>query len=199
VSGKEYNQRRRKILKSKGLCWAHPDVTLIPDNKNKLHCPTCRLKAKQLRTQPHNKQSRRSRYDLQISQGKCIGHWDVNALPGQVHCQRCVWLSAENHLLRKFGLNLEDYARMWLQQNGLCAICDKFDYSLSVDHEHKTGIIRQLLCSVCNLLIGHLEKRNWINVLPKAVEYLQTTYAGRSLAPGASDICVLSSSTIKPT
>ena len=42
-------------------------------------------------------------------------------------------------------------------QRGLCAICGD-GKSLRVDHSHKTGVFRGLLCNVCNKTLGHYEK-----------------------------------------
>lgn len=58
----------------------------------------------------------------------------------------------------RYGITLEDYNRMFLDQNGCCAICEKhqseFDKRFAVDHDHETGKVRGLLCSYCNKLLG---------------------------------------------
>ena len=45
------------------------------------------------------------------------------------------------------------------QQNGVCAICKlpKMMCRLAVDHAHKTGKVRELLCSGCNIILGQLQ------------------------------------------
>lgn len=50
---------------------------------------------------------------------------------------------------------------MWNNQMGRCAICGKherrFKKRLAVDHNHKTGKVRSLLCFPCNrFLVGRL-------------------------------------------
>jgi len=66
-----------------------------------------------------------------------------------------------NNLRFCFGLSLEEYAKMSLQQNGVCAICKQPEAirnsSLSVDHNHVTGTNRGLLCRKCNAIVGYLE------------------------------------------
>ena len=59
---------------------------------------------------------------------------------------------------RLYGITLEQYAELLIVQGGLCAICGKPDDNrlLSVDHNHKTGQVRGLLCSDCNLGVGSL-------------------------------------------
>lgn len=60
----------------------------------------------------------------------------------------------------------------------LCKRCkiskslEEFHKKLSVDHCHKTGKVRGLLCSNCNTAIGLLKED--INVLKNAINYLTT-------------------------
>lgn len=61
-----------------------------------------------------------------------------------------------NALLRQFGITLETYELILKEQNGGCAICSKAENGrrLAVDHDHSTGVIRGLLCALCNTAIG---------------------------------------------
>lgn len=63
------------------------------------------------------------------------------------------------HLLRLYGITLEDYANMLKNQNGVCAICKKrpTDKNLHVDHDHSNGRVRGLLCYTCNTRLGWFE------------------------------------------
>lgn len=78
-------------------------------------------------------------------------------------------------LKRKFGISLEDYNLMLTAQNGNCAICGKHhkecSKALAVDHNHKTGKLRSLLCSSCNLMLGYAKDNPAI--LSKGALYLQ--------------------------
>lgn len=63
----------------------------------------------------------------------------------------------KHHLKRAYGLTLEQYDQMFEVQGGVCAICNGPETNgkrLSVDHDHKTGRIRGLLCHKCNGLLG---------------------------------------------
>lgn len=68
--------------------------------------------------------------------------------------------------LKKFDLTPEDYDRMHIEQNGVCAMCKQPETCtrngkvkrLAVDHDRKTDIVRGLLCMRCNILLGWLEK-----------------------------------------
>jgi hypothetical protein len=65
---------------------------------------------------------------------------------------------------------------MLMCQNCGCAICSEKapeHKSLCVDHNHKTGKIRGLLCGNCNLMIG-LVKDN-PTILRHAITYLETS------------------------
>ena len=86
--------------------------------------------------------------------------------------------SHRNTMLKsKYGITLEDYNKMLLAQNSLCAICGKRDTrnksmpNLAVDHCHQTGKVRGLLCDRCNFSLGGFEDN--INLLNKAIEYLK--------------------------
>jgi hypothetical protein len=54
---------------------------------------------------------------------------------------------------RTYGITLADYKVMVAQQEGRCRICAEYK-ALVVDHCHKTGTIRGLLCSQCNRAMG---------------------------------------------
>ena len=61
--------------------------------------------------------------------------------------------------LKKFGIDMEKYQAMFLSQNGKCALCGKeSSRTLHVDHCHKTGKVRGLLCGPCNLALGIVEE-----------------------------------------
>ena len=76
------------------------------------------------------------------------------------------------YLLREYGISHKEYNILVKNQNNLCAICIKEELgkSLAVDHCHKTGKIRGLLCSDCNRAIGML--KDDITILRNAIEYL---------------------------
>jgi hypothetical protein len=81
----------------------------------------------------------------------------------------------KNRQLRiKFGITSEQYTEMFIKQNGCCAICNKnqneFKRKLAVDHDHKTGKIRGLLCSNCNTILGKLNDNS--ETLLNAIQYL---------------------------
>lgn len=65
------------------------------------------------------------------------------------------------HLARKYGLLPDEWQAMFVQQGGVCALCQipgrlGRHGKLSVDHCHETGRVRGLLCTSCNISLGIL-------------------------------------------
>jgi hypothetical protein len=81
--------------------------------------------------------------------------------------------SHDNLLRHRYGLSLEDYDRISEEQGHVCATCGGVNASgrrLSVDHCHKTGQIRGLLCQNCNGGLGQLKDDPAL--VRKALDYL---------------------------
>ncbi len=61
-------------------------------------------------------------------------------------------------LCRLYGLTSEDWQEMFDDQDGKCLICERHQselkQTLNVDHCHKTGKVRGLLCGPCNQVLG---------------------------------------------
>lgn len=78
----------------------------------------------------------------------------------------------EQKLKYKYNLSLDEYDEMFKKQNGKCEICgDVTERPLDVDHNHKTGKIRGLLCNACNRGIENF-KENPLKLI-KTVYYLE--------------------------
>lgn len=86
-------------------------------------------------------------------------------------------------LMKSYSITHDEYSSILLSQGGKCAICEIKESDLvgrkkylCVDHNHKTGQIRGLICDKCNRGIGLLQDS--IDVLQKAIVYLNThTYS----------------------
>lgn len=79
---------------------------------------------------------------------------------------------ARANVLSGYGLTIDDYNSMLKYQNGVCKIClHPCTKRLAVDHCHKTGKVRGLLCASCNALLG-CAKDN-IDILHNSIAYLQ--------------------------
>lgn len=78
------------------------------------------------------------------------------------------------------GASYSDYEIMFAKANGRCEICGKplskdngnSDVPTAhLDHDHKTGKARGILCANCNYTLGFLETRNRKNMIQTA-EYI---------------------------
>lgn len=82
----------------------------------------------------------------------------------------------DSHRARTYGVSVEEYERMKSDQNSKCAICQTEEADLprklGIDHCHKTGKVRGLLCFKCNSAIGKLSS---IILLKNAVKYLENS------------------------
>lgn len=82
----------------------------------------------------------------------------------------------EHELKTKYGISLHEMNDLLLKQNNRCAICGfKNDGNKSffpfVDHCHKTGVVRGLLCTKCNFGIGQFNDNP--DLLRTAISYLE--------------------------
>jgi hypothetical protein len=106
-----------------------------------------------------------------------------------VPCQRSY--NRERRVLLHYGLTYDEYELLLACQDYRCAICGgkPRKHSLSVDHDHKTGEVRGLLCSRCNhKLLGSANDDP--ARLRKAADYLEQyapreVFGERKFVPGS--------------
>lgn len=79
------------------------------------------------------------------------------------------------HLKRTYGLTPAEYDAMVAAQGGRCGICRANkpggNGRWHIDHCHDTNIVRKLLCSRCNLGLGHFQHS--VSILQSAIRYLR--------------------------
>lgn len=80
-----------------------------------------------------------------------------------------------------YNLSEEEYNQLYTNQNGKCSICNKElsnrflnkeGFKSAVDHCHKTGKIRSILCNLCNKALGAF--KDDLTIVKEAVNYLET-------------------------
>jgi len=86
----------------------------------------------------------------------------------------------KHKLKTRYGLTVETYDKMLREQSHRCAICGSQERQLhnatakrtrlSVDHDHKTGKVRGLLCAKCNRALGVFQDDP--NIVHAAYQYL---------------------------
>jgi recombination endonuclease VII len=97
------------------------------------------------------------------------------------HCYRCEIVvkreqqerSHDAYVSRTYGIPLGSYRLLYEAQGGVCYICRRSKGTtkrLAVDHDHRTGRVRGLICKPCNWLLGH--SRDDPEMFTRAREYL---------------------------
>lgn len=78
------------------------------------------------------------------------------------------------NLSKTYGIDLDTYNQMRIEQNYACLICKTHENDLTrglfVDHCHETGKVRGLLCHHCNFLLGNA--KDSVLILQEAIKYL---------------------------
>lgn len=94
-------------------------------------------------------------------------------------CVACASSASHGAAIEKtYGITGDDYRRLMVLQQGRCAICGRVPRSrrLAVDHDHKTGAVRGLLCASgdhgCNKGLGYFNDD--VEILRRAVAYLDS-------------------------
>lgn len=134
---------------------------------------------------PHVRTGSQKCYLCDIVKPLAEFHRDRNRKIGHsVYCKVCAceksreWRAADTERAkdlnrhRAFGLRRGEYAAMSAAQNGFCACCGRTPGAkgLAIDHCHRTGRVRGLLCGNCNLGLGNFQDNP--ELLRKAISYL---------------------------
>jgi hypothetical protein len=80
----------------------------------------------------------------------------------------------ERSLQRKYGISLDKFKSILDAQGGKCAICFSLNWhgrQPCIDHDHKSGKVRGILCHKCNLTIGMMGEN--AESVKRLWEYLQ--------------------------
>ena len=74
----------------------------------------------------------------------------------------------------RYRITLEDYETLYQAQQGRCAICREIltENKRRIDHDHRTGKVRGILCTSCNTGIGLFQDSSAI--LEQAEDYLHS-------------------------
>lgn len=111
---------------------------------------------------------------------KCQNHPRRKAVKGNIYCSECLEVAGK---------------QLYMQQGGRCAICGvclfendllvnaKVPSSAKLDHDHKSGQLRGVLCNECNRGLGLFNDD--ANLLQAAISYLnlRKTTQGRLHSP----------------
>lgn len=100
-------------------------------------------------------------------------------------CVECLFeysqINKRKYRLARYGITEDDYSKLIISQNYVCAICKQPETStdgatgetkiLSVDHCHSSNKVRGLLCNNCNQGLGKF--KDSVEILQSAIECLK--------------------------
>lgn len=77
------------------------------------------------------------------------------------------------HIKRKYGLEIEEFDALLASQGGGCAVCGGPPNAKNwhIDHDHRSGKVRGILCNGCNTGIGSM--RDDPAIMRAAAEYIE--------------------------
>ena len=115
-------------------------------------------------------------------QMKPYSEYSGNRKQQESYCSECKKFMGTERVLKKYGLNVDSYMRIYENQGGVCMICknpEKDGKRLSVDHDHTCcsgasscgRCIRGLLCSRCNRALGVVNDN--IDLMKAMIQYLE--------------------------
>ena len=145
-------QKRKKYLRYKSKNpEKYRELSKLRQARYRLRHPErVMLQHKKYRSNPINKQKEHEYY--------------------QKNKQRHKATSWKTKLRIRYGITVEEFETMKINQDGKCLICKRVRF-LNIDHCHKTGKVRGLLCITCNAALGGMNDN--IEILERAIIYLK--------------------------
>ena len=165
--------RRDRKFCSQQCYWREKGFGYYVNDGNKL-CPYCN-KVKPLEAFYTNKRNASKRMAKCKS---CHKEYQANLVKGKgIDAARNKKRRRERALLKEYGISWTEYESLLFSQDHRCKICrevfDENGKTPSVDHCHKTGLVRGLLCQLCNSGLGMF--KDHVKNLANAALYLQIT------------------------
>lgn len=95
----------------------------------------------------------------------------LRELQERIEKRRKAW---EQRIRRLYGITPEDVAYQWEAQGGKCAVCEQplETKTWVIDHSHKTGRFRGILCNWCNHRVVSMMERGGSLRAGNAMMYL---------------------------
>lgn len=141
-------------------------ISDYPDTEDTQYCPACKTN----KTFDNFYKDKRGINGLTRRCKRC---WSSKSYYSRTRSaesiEKAYWRVTKN----KYGITKEDFYSIADKQNNKCKICKQETNThkrLVIDHNHKTGRVRGLLCGQCNAALGLL--RDDIKILQEAINYL---------------------------
>jgi len=130
-----------------------------------------------------DRERQKRQYDDRKTRGVCAICGYAGELATETMCSTCREYhrkKSHSYVLEKKGSSLEEFEALLAEQGGKCAICRGEEPgpwgTWRLDHNHKTGRVRGLLCFSCNVFLGHAKDSP--RILKAAVHYLARSEDG---------------------
>jgi len=178
----ELYYRSLKVRRKK--CASCKRIVIVFKNGKCTQCNTS-YKKKWVKANPEKNQRQHRRYYLKNKNKHqaAVKRYRKEHYEESLYAQR-KWYYSHKDISRKasrrrmlrinYDMSEEDYENLYREQNGVCAVCKQPSLDgklLAVDHNHKTGKIRGLLCSKHNRALGSFNDD--IELLKEAINYLE--------------------------
>lgn len=162
---KAYYQRNKKTLNENRRVWAETNKEKIARQRREYRLANYdRVREQEKKSREKNIEKHRvdSRERMRRRRAECP--------------EKYSYQSRKSHHKNKYGMTLQDREQLLKNQGNVCAVCG-VGYSGArewhIDHNHSTGYVRGLLCSHCNLMLGH--SKDSPRILRAAAEYIERT------------------------
>lgn len=112
--------------------------------------------------------------------------WFNSTQGSQIYCVACGSSYKDRANILKHGLTNDQYQELVERSGGCCELCgyvpgEDATKSLSIDHDHDTGLIRGMLCWSCNIAMSYLDNQGWMEkaLVYKSARHMQPYFIGR--------------------
>ena len=108
-------------------------------------------------------ETERTKVCIKCSKIKPLYEFNMAATGRKLADPRCKECLRKESYKSKYGILFEKYEKLLQQQNGKCIVCGsnksghKSKNFFCIDHDHRTGEVRGLLCNNCNLGLGYFK------------------------------------------
>ncbi len=128
-------------------------------------------KRKSKRWQEHREEHKKYRRTYYLAHKKELA--EKQKIYRQKHKREIAEYKRKRTLLRRYNLTLEQVDELLIKQDHRCAICKKplTEAQRTIDHDHRTGEARGILCMPCNSGLGMFKEDQ--TVMAEAIQYLK--------------------------
>ena len=127
-------------------------------------CATCKVEKTFADFNKDNRKKHGIRYNCKECDRKRMKVYDLSEA-GKKRMRSGKWKA------QGIQITYDEYIEFYKKLEGKCQICNKYFKTLCVDHSHKTGKVRGLLCRPCNLAISALMEDK--DIMENAIKYIE--------------------------